>query len=308
MNDNERRNALISAISYGESRLTALDKERHKILAELKSLRAELLKLTNHSPDITSNATNSPHENISNISSPEEKCSKCSRRSFAPATDNVIRGHLEGKHTIGVYPLLTDETCWFLAIDFDMESWANDVNAFMETCRSLKIPAVLERSRMDSYDRLFPNQDTMPKGVFGNLIALPLQKEACKKGNTLFLNQHFQPYEDQWTFLSSITRMKLAEVDANVNAAERNGQIIGVGISSTDEDDEPWTKTLPQKQPEKTINFPLPGRIKVVISNLIYVEKDGLSLFTSYHIYKPSIIACVSSFEDYCILLIIGLL
>jgi hypothetical protein len=81
-----------------------------------------------------------------------------------------------------------------------------------------------------------------------------------------------------------------------------------VGISSTAEDDEPWTKTLPQKHPEKTNNFPLPGRIKVVISNLIYVEKEGLPLFTSYHIYKPSIIACVSSFEDYCILLTIGLL
>jgi hypothetical protein len=132
----------------------------------------------------------------------------------------------------------------------------------METCRNLKIPAALERSRsgkgahvwiffsapalaskarklgsylltetmsryhqleMDSYDRLFPNQDTMPKGGFGNLIALPLQKEACKKGNTLFLNQHFQLYEDQWTFLSSITRMKLPEVDTIVNAAERNG-------------------------------------------------------------------------------------
>lgn len=363
MNDNERRNALISAISYGESRLTALDKERHKILAELKSLSAELLILTNSSLDNTKDTPISSAGIISKISSPEEiialfrslfrgrvdvyprlwisrktgkkgfspvcnnewvagvcekpkvKCSKCSHRSFAPVTDRIIRGHLEGRHTIGVYTLLTDETCCFLAIDFDKESWANDVTAFMETCRNLKIPAALERSRsgkgahvwiffsapalaskarklgsylltetmsrhhqlgMDSYDRLFPNQDNMPKGGFGNLIALPLQKEACKKGNTLFLNQHFQPYEDQWTFLSSITRMKLPEVDAIVNAAERNGQIIGVGISSTDEDDEPWTKTLPQKQPEKTINFPLPGRIKVVISNLIYVEKEGL--------------------------------
>jgi len=363
MDDNERRNALISAISHGESRLTALDKERHKILAELKSLNAELLKLANHSPDITSNATDSSHKNISKTSSPEEKialfrslfrgrvdvyprlwisrktgkkgfspvcnnewvdgvcekpkakCSECSHRSFAPVTDSVIREHLEGKHSIGVYPLLTDETCWFLAIDFDKESWANDVNAFMETCKSLKIPTALERSRsgkgahvwiffsapilaskarklgsylltetmsryhqlgMDSYDRLFPNQDTMPKGGFGNLIALPLQKEACKKGNTLFLNQHFQPYEDQWAFLSSISRMQPPEVDVIVNEAERNGQVIGVGISSTGEDDEPWAKTRPQKQSKKTINFPLPERIKVVMSNLIYVEKEGL--------------------------------
>ncbi len=363
MDDNESRNDLISAISHGEARLAELDKERHKILAELKSLKAELLILTNSSLDSTKDTPISSDGIISKISSPEEKialfrnlfqgrvdiyprlwvsrktskkgfspvcnnewiigicekpktkCSECSHRSFAPVTDSVIRGHLEGKHTIGVYPLLTDETCWFLAIDFDKESWIDDVTAFIETCRNLKIPAALERScsgkgahvwiffstpvlaskarklgsylltetmsrhhqlGMDSYDRLFPSQDTMPKGGFGNLIALPLQKEACKQGNTLFLDQHLQPYDDQWTFLSSIPRMQPQDIEEIVSAAERNGLIIGVGISSTDEDDEPWTKTTPRKQPEKAFNFPLPERIKVVMSNLIYVKKEGL--------------------------------
>lgn len=408
MKDSERRNAIISAISAQKSRLAELDKERYNVLAELKSFNAELLKLTNHTPDITGSATNSPHKNISKISSPEEKialfrglfrgrvdvyprlwisrktgkkgfspvcnnewldgvcekpgvkCSECSQRSFAPVTDTVIREHLEGKHIIGVYPLLTDETCWFLAIDFDKESWSNDVNAFMETCRNLKILASLERSRsgkgahvwiffsvpilaskarklgsylltetmshhhqleMDSYDRFFPNQDTMPKGGFGNLIALPLQKEACKKGNTFFINQHFQPYEDQWAFLSSITRMKPPEVDTIVNEAERNGQVIGVGISSTEENDEPWTKTLPRKQSEKIINFPLPERIKVVMSNLIYVEKEGLpsqllnqikriAAFQNPEFYKkqrmrlstaltPRVICCAEDFPEH---------
>ncbi|HHT9146847.1 MAG TPA: DEAD/DEAH box helicase family protein, partial [Candidatus Wunengus sp. YC61] len=84
------------------------------------------------------------------------------------------------------------------------------------------------------------------------------------------------PHRDQWAFLSSISRMPPLEVDAIVNVAERNGQVIGVSISSINEDDEPWTKTPPRKQPEKAINFPLPERIKVVMSNLIYVEKEGL--------------------------------
>lgn len=137
---------------------------------------------------------------------------------------------------------------------------------------------------MDSYDRLFPNQDTMPKGGFGNLIALPLQKEACKKDNTIFLDRHFQPYDDQWTILSSIQRMEPSEGDVIVNEAERNGQIIGVDIGSISEDGEPWTKTPPRKQPEKALNLTLPEKIKVVMSNLIYVEKEGLPLFTSYHI------------------------
>jgi hypothetical protein len=135
-------------------------------------------------------------------------------RKLLPLSDEVLRQHLEGKQTIGVYPLLVDETCWFLAVDFDKKSWRDDAVAFLETCRELGVSAALERSRsgngghvwiffeqaigavtarqlgsliltrtmdrrhelgMDSYDRFFPNQDTMPKGGFGNLIALPLQ-------------------------------------------------------------------------------------------------------------------------------------
>src|SRR3990172_10084719 len=195
MDDNERHNYLISAISHGESRLAELDKERHNILAELRSLKAELLILTNSSLDSNKDTPISSDGIISKISSPEEKialfrslfrgrvdvyprlwisrktskkgfspvcnnewvdgvcekpkikCSECSHRSFAPLTDNIIKQHLEGKHTIGVYPLLTDETCCFLAIDFYKESWTDYVTAFMETCRNLKIPAALERSR-----------------------------------------------------------------------------------------------------------------------------------------------------------------
>ena len=148
-------------------------------------------------------------------------------RKFLPMTDAVIENHLLGKETIGVYPLLPDETCWFLAADFDKKTWEYDSLAFLETCQELNVPAALERSRsgkgghiwiffdralpaitarklgcvlltrtmerrhqvgLDSYDRFFPNQDTMPKGGFGNLIALPLQFAPRKLGNSVFID------------------------------------------------------------------------------------------------------------------------
>jgi hypothetical protein len=126
--------------------------------------------------------------------------------------------------------MLQDETCWFLAADFDGSHWQHDVTAVIEACRQIGLPTVLERSRSGngahlwfffaepipaaiarrlgahiltetmerrpeigfrSYDRLFPNQDTLPKGGFGNLIALPLQKEARLRGNTVFVDAWF---------------------------------------------------------------------------------------------------------------------
>ena len=65
---------------------------------------------------------------------PMVKCSDCENRDLKPVTDEVIRGHLLGKHTVGVYPLLPDETCWFLAVDFDKKSWQEDVAVFLKTC------------------------------------------------------------------------------------------------------------------------------------------------------------------------------
>jgi hypothetical protein len=157
-------------------------------------------------------------------------------RKFIPLTDAVIENHLLGKETVGVYPLLPDETCWFLAADFDKKTWEYDSLAFLETCQVLNVPAALERSRsgkgghiwifferalpaitarklgcvlltrtmerrhqvgLDSYDRFFPNQDTMPKGGLGNLIALPLQFAPRKAGNSVFIDSNFNPHSDQ---------------------------------------------------------------------------------------------------------------
>ncbi len=238
-------------------------------------------------------------------------------KEYFPLTDQVIHDHLTGKVTAGVYSLLTDETCWFLAADFDKATWQDDVRAFLNTCGEWKVPAALERSRsgkgghvwiffeaplparlarelgaailtqtmerrhqlgLDSYDRFFPSQDTMPKGGFGNLIALPLQQLPRNHGNSVFLAADFNPHPDQWAFLSGIRRMSFSEIETLVRNAERSGEIIGVRRSVTDDDsnEDPWTLPPSRKKKDQPIPGPLPLNVKIIRSNLVYVEKEGL--------------------------------
>nr|WP_304219705.1 hypothetical protein [Fredinandcohnia onubensis] len=177
---------------------------------------------------------------------PKIKCQNCSHRLFHTLTPQVIYEHLSGIKTVGIYPLLEDNTCYFLAVDFDKKQWHDDVCAFTETCKNFGLSYHIERSRsgegahiwfffekaisaslarkfgkillsktnekrfevgMDSYDRMFPNQDTLPKGGFGNLIALPLQKQAKMKGNSVFVDDSFQEIADQWKYISSIKKI-----------------------------------------------------------------------------------------------------
>jgi superfamily II DNA or RNA helicase len=248
---------------------------------------------------------------------PVVKCANCENRKLLPITDEVILGHLTGKHTIGVYPLLYDETCWFLAADFDKKTWLEDAKAFLDTCNQIGIPAALERSRsgkgghvwilfeepvsaslarklgfsiltrtlekrhqlgLDSYDRFFPNQDTLPKGGFGNLIALPLQWAPREKGNSAFLDQEGIPYPDQWLFLSCIRKLPLEELETVVQEASRQGQIITIRMSLTEEtgNEDPWTLPPSRKKFEKPISEPLPQEVVIVHGDLIYIEKKGL--------------------------------
>jgi len=252
------------------------------------------------------------------LSAKDEDRKKVDRltRTYRPVTDDVIHGHLVGELTVGIYPLLQDETCWLLAVDFDKKAWQEDAAAFLAACSELSVPAALERSRsgrgghvwifferaipastarklgcailtrtmesrhqlgLDSYDRLFPNQDTMPKGGFGNLIALPLQKFPRANNNSVFVDAEFRPYPDQWEFLASVKRMPAEAVEAVVLEAQKRGDLLGVRINSTeDEDVDPWAIPPSKARAEREILGPFPAQAQVVRSNLVYVEKNAL--------------------------------
>ena len=248
---------------------------------------------------------------------PAVKCGNCRHRKLLPITDEVIHHHLIGKHTVGVYPMLPDETCWFLAVDFDRKTWQEDARAFLATCHKMAIPAALERSRsgkgghvwlffkspvpaslarklgcailtrtleerhqlgLDSYDRFFPNQDTLPKGGFGNLIALPLQWGPRETGNSVFLNPNGDPYPDQWLFLSGLDRLPVETVESVVGEASRAGKIISVRQIPTDEqlEEDPWPDVASGRRTIKPLPGPWPKQIRLVIRDLVYLEKEGL--------------------------------
>lgn len=256
---------------------------------------------------------------------PKIACQECNFRAFTQVSDEVIRNHLKGNDpndrsgrdfTMGVYPLLADESCWFLVADFDKSTWTEDAKTFLETCISYQVPAVLERSRsgngghvwvffetpvpavlarklgallltntmnrrpeigMDSYDRLFPSQDTLPKGGFGNLIALPLQKKPREQNNSVFLDNDLSPHPDQWVFLSSIQKMAHQDLERIVKNVQDEGEITGVRAVVLDEtENEPWKLTPSRKYKEPPITCPLPDQLNLVISNQIYIEKEGL--------------------------------
>ena len=256
---------------------------------------------------------------------PRVKCVDCESREFIPVSDEVIASHLKGvdansprkDFTIGVYPMLLDETCHFLAADFDKSAWQKDAAAFRDTCRAFGVPVVLERSRsgngghvwfffkepvsaatarrmgaflltetmerrpevgLDSYDRFFPNQDTMPRGGFGNLIALPLQKRPRESGNSVFVDDAFEPFEDQWAFLASVKTITVDRVEAIVEEAQRRGRVVGVRMALDEEDDpEPWTALPSRKRKRPTIEGPLPEKLTMVLGNQVYVPKEDLS-------------------------------
>lgn len=243
---------------------------------------------------------------------PKVKCGDCSQRLLLPVTDQVLFDHLSGKHTVGVYPLLTDDACFFLAADFDQADWREDARAVMQSCRELHIPAALEISRsgngghvwiffaepvparearqlgaalisrtcdrtrqisLSSYDRLFPNQDTLPKGGFGNLIALPLQKQPREQGRSVFVDENFAPYPDQWAYLGSIRPLSRTDLEDAVLRASDGRSPLDVGFAVDEEDSKPWVRQ-PAVLPR--ILGTLPESLHLVLANQIFIAKAAL--------------------------------
>lgn len=177
---------------------------------------------------------------------PKIKCTECKNSHFATLDEELIENHLLGKYVLGLYPMTTNDTCFLLAMDFDESTWGEDIKVVMKVCYENNIPVYAERSRsgegchlwffferelkaslarkfgtvilnlamqacgnikFDSYDRLFPSQDFLQKDGFGNLIALPLQKEARKNGNSVFIDADLREIEDQWLYLSKVKKI-----------------------------------------------------------------------------------------------------
>ena len=225
--------------------------------------------------------------------------SKRPDREYEPLTDSVVEQHLAGDECVGLYPLLRNDRCRLLVCDFDGGSWALDALAYLDACRASGLPAVLERSRsgdgghvwmffsgsvpaadarkvgaamlrramasrveidLASYDRLFPSQDTMPKGSFGNLIALPLQGACRKRGTTVFLDPTtLEPYEDQWAFLSDVP---LASPESTPRSPARCGRSLSV-------------PTLGDWERQRDLH-PAPSVVRAALGGMLAIERIGL--------------------------------
>jgi superfamily II DNA or RNA helicase len=243
---------------------------------------------------------------------PRIKCSDCSNRLLIPLSDAVIYDHLAGEHTIGIYPMLEDDSCYFLAVDFDESDWRDDALAFLQSCEDLGVPAALEISRsgngahawiffssrvsardarrlgtsiishtcartrqlkLESYDRLFPNQDTMPKGGFGNLIALPLQKWPRENGCSVFVDTQLRPYPDQWVFLASIKPIAAHDLEPTIQRATGDAHPLDVTFIDDEDLATPWKQ---QSTSTNKVGGQMPKSLTVTLANLIYFEKGQL--------------------------------
>lgn len=256
---------------------------------------------------------------------PQVKCGECPNQAFIPLSAEIVEAHLRGHHpthppgaelVAGVYPLLHDETCRFVAVDFDGLNWVNDAREYLQSCAAHAVQVALERSRsgngahawiffseavpardarklaawfitvamesrpeigFESYDRLFSSQDTMPAGGFGNLIALPLQRRARDQGNPVFVDADLKPYADQWAFLASLRRVDPGTLYRLLDDADARSGALGVRIPVEDEESEtPWRASPSRRSNPTPIRDSLPRSVRIVLADEVYVDRSEL--------------------------------
>lgn len=240
-------------------------------------------------------------------------CKVCPYKELEILSEKYIYNHLAGKDelcrdVIGLYPLLKDDTCYFLALDFDEKTWKDDIKSVKQICNQYEIPTNIEISRsgngahlwiffseaiasakvrtlgtlllqssmninhslkISSFDRMFPNQDFLPKGGYGNLIALPLQGKAVKNKKSVFVNGAFEPFDDQWEYLSSIRQISKNELEKIIQKILDN-TVLPEKITTTKK------KVISALKSENIIeNFP--KHAKLILKNQIIIKKKDFS-------------------------------
>lgn len=268
---------------------------------------------------------------------PKGLCNDLGAKQFIPLDREIAHQHLTGRVTAGIYPLLPDDTTWFLAVDFDESTWLRDVSRFRLACGESSVPCYVERSRsgngahawiffseavaardaralgtlllscsaadeypiaFDSFDRFFPSQDALPRGGFGNLIALPLQRRPRDAGNSVFIDDSGQPIMDQWRHLASVKKMSPDSIAKAISRIPRPlDHVLSPPTGVLDDRSEsrfdstshrelfvrdgrqarPWDQ-LPSGG-DRFDSAPLPTAaepVNTVRANLFYVEKKGL--------------------------------
>lgn len=235
---------------------------------------------------------------------PKIKCTECKNSRFAPLDEEQIKNHLLGKYVLGLYPLTTNDTCFLLVMDFDESTWGNDIRVVIKVCNDNNIPVYAERSRsgegchlwffferekkaslarkfgtiilnlamqecgnikFDSYDRLFPSQDFLQKDGFGNLIALPLQKEAREQGNSLFIDSNLNEIGDQWSYLSQVKKIS----EEFITRFHKRTNLIE--ISNEYERPDKVMKSISIEQSD------FPESVLLYKKNGLFISKSGLS-------------------------------
>ncbi len=256
------------------------------------------------------------------------KCTYCEERGYLKLTDSIIEEHLIGRRTIGIYPLLIDNSSYLVAADFDGDLWLKSAERLLKKCKECDIPSYVERSRSgigghiwwffeanypayksrkvflnllkeagiigefykeDSFDRLFPNQDYLSRKGFGNLIALPLQGQARKLGNTVFLDPEnsFKPYEDQWKFLNSIKKISITKLDTLFHYFTQRKQTISprnnvkeIPIIIAEQ------IFIPKVKITKNLSHFLAENLNFLNSEFLIKQKMGLSTFGTEKYFK----------------------